>query len=102
MGGDVDGATSAYVKDTQVVKPTDMIAIADVRGPKIVQYGANIDPTPDPAGIYSQLVTIRAGLPSVGSFLICNELLNDSACFVHLFSIVFMLDCKARNNKLQW
>jgi len=57
MGGDVDPGT--YITDTAVRKPSDMIAIADVRDPKIVAYGANLDPTPDPAGVYSQLVSNR-------------------------------------------
>jgi len=57
MGGDVDPGT--YIRDTQIRRPSDMIAIADVRDPKIVAYGANLDPTIDPAGVYSQLVSNR-------------------------------------------
>jgi len=57
MGGDVE--PGQYVKDTQIRKPSEMIVIADVRDPKIVAYGANLDPTPDPAGVYSQLVSNR-------------------------------------------
>jgi prepilin-type N-terminal cleavage/methylation domain-containing protein len=59
MGADVDGPLITYVSDSRVRKPSDMIAIADVRDPKIVDYGANLDPTPDPAGVYSQLVSNR-------------------------------------------
>jgi prepilin-type N-terminal cleavage/methylation domain-containing protein/prepilin-type processing-associated H-X9-DG protein len=56
MGGDID---TWYVKESQIKKPSDMIAIADVRDPKIVAYGANLDPTPDPTGDYSQLISNR-------------------------------------------
>ncbi len=59
MGGDVDGPLTTYVSEARIKKPTDMIAIADVRDPKIVSYGANLDPTVDPSGIYSQLISSR-------------------------------------------
>lgn len=50
MGGDVDGGVGAkwYVKDIQVSRPTDMVAIGDIPGPKLsalITFGANIDPT---------------------------------------------------------
>jgi prepilin-type processing-associated H-X9-DG protein len=56
MGGDVD---TWCVKESQIKKPSDMIAIADVRDPKFATYGANLDPTPDPVGVYSQLPSNR-------------------------------------------
>ena len=63
MGGDVDpspsGGWNTYVSDSRVRKPSDMIAIADVRDPKTVNYGANLDPTPDTTGVYSQLPSNR-------------------------------------------
>jgi prepilin-type processing-associated H-X9-DG protein len=36
-----------------------LIAIADIRDPKSVDFAANIDPMPDPNGVYSQLPSIR-------------------------------------------
>ena len=59
MGGDVDPGT--YVSDSKVIKPSDMIAIADVTDPKIgalVNYGANLDPTDNSFG-HSQLPSNR-------------------------------------------
>jgi prepilin-type N-terminal cleavage/methylation domain-containing protein len=61
MGGDVDGPIVAYVKDSQIKKPSDMIAIADVPGPKIqalILYGANLDPMDNTFG-HSQLPSNR-------------------------------------------
>jgi len=63
MGADVDplttGGNNTYVSDARVKRPADMIAIADVRDPKIVSYGANLDPTIDGSGVYSQLPSNR-------------------------------------------
>ncbi len=59
MGGDID---TWYVKESQIKRPSEMIAIADIRDPKLsgaISFGANIDPTPDPAGLYSQLPSNR-------------------------------------------
>jgi|ERR1022692_2865158 prepilin-type N-terminal cleavage/methylation domain-containing protein len=64
MGGDVDplgGGFNTYVKDTQIKKPSDMIAISDVTDPKnaaLISYGANLDPTDNSAG-HSQLPSSR-------------------------------------------
>lgn len=61
MGGDVDVPLSSYVKDAQVKRPSDMIAIADVPGPKIaalIDFGANIDPLDNTFG-HSQLPSNR-------------------------------------------
>jgi len=61
MGGDVDSGFNAYVKDTQVVKPSEMIAIADLPGPKIqalIAFGANLDPTDGSFG-HSELPSNR-------------------------------------------
>jgi len=63
MGGDVDPASptgnNTYVSESRIRKPTEMIAIADVRDPQIVSYGANLDPTVQANGIYSQLISNR-------------------------------------------
>jgi prepilin-type N-terminal cleavage/methylation domain-containing protein/prepilin-type processing-associated H-X9-DG protein len=48
MGGDVDSGVRAYVKESQIRRPSEMIAIADCPGTKIqglIDFGANIDPT---------------------------------------------------------
>ena len=62
MGGDVDsGSRSAYVKDSQIVKPSEMIVVADVPGPKnasVISFGANLDPTDNSLG-HSQLPSNR-------------------------------------------
>ena len=50
MGGDVDSGLNTYVKDAQVKRPSDMIAIGDTPGPKIravINFDANMDPTDD-------------------------------------------------------
>jgi len=47
LGGDVDSGFNAYVKDSQVRKPSEMIAIGDVPGTKnqaVIDFGANMDP----------------------------------------------------------
>jgi hypothetical protein len=59
MGGDVDPGT--YVAESKIKKPSDMIAIADVPGPKIqalILYGANLDPMDNTFG-HSQLPSNR-------------------------------------------
>ncbi len=63
MGGDVDSGpnSNTYVKDTQVRKPSEMIAIADLPGPKIqslITFGANLDPT-DATYAHSELPSNR-------------------------------------------
>lgn len=61
MGGDVDSGVNAYVKDAQVRKPSEMIAIADLPGPKnpgVINFGANLDPTDGTYG-HSQLPSNR-------------------------------------------
>jgi prepilin-type N-terminal cleavage/methylation domain-containing protein/prepilin-type processing-associated H-X9-DG protein len=61
MGGDVDSGVNAYVKDTQIRKPTEMIAIADLPAPKnpgLINFGANLDPTDGTFG-HSQLPSNR-------------------------------------------
>jgi prepilin-type N-terminal cleavage/methylation domain-containing protein len=61
MGGDVDGALNTYVKESQIKKPSDMIAIGDLPGPKsqaLINYGANLDPTDNTSG-HSQLPSNR-------------------------------------------
>ena len=61
MGGDVDGALNTYVKDSKIKKPSDMIAIADVPGPKLqanIDFGANVDPADGSFG-HSQLPSNR-------------------------------------------
>lgn len=53
MGGDVDSGLNTYVKDTQIKRPSDMIAIGDLPGPKIqalIAFGANMDPTDNSFG----------------------------------------------------
>jgi len=60
MGGDVDGSLVTYVSEARVRKPSDMIAIADVSDLlKLADYGANLDPTLQGNGIYSQLISNR-------------------------------------------
>jgi prepilin-type N-terminal cleavage/methylation domain-containing protein/prepilin-type processing-associated H-X9-DG protein len=60
MGGDVDGPLVTYVSEARVKKPSDMIAIADVSDLlKLADYGANLDPTFQGNGIYSQLISNR-------------------------------------------
>ena len=61
MGGDVDIPINAYVKEAQIKKPSDMIAIADLPGPKnpaLIDWGANLDPR-DGVGGHSQLPSNR-------------------------------------------
>ena len=61
MGSDVDVAPSFYIKDSKIRKPSDMIAIADVPGPKnaaVIDYGANLDPTDNSYG-HTQLPSNR-------------------------------------------
>jgi prepilin-type N-terminal cleavage/methylation domain-containing protein len=62
MGADVDiGPNNTYIKDSQVRKPSDMIAIGDVPGPKLaslISFGANLDPTDNSFG-HSQLPSNR-------------------------------------------
>jgi len=57
LGGDVDGQFyRGIVKDTMVRKPSEMIAIADVRGSEIaslLNFSANLDPT-DPNFGYTE------------------------------------------------
>ena len=62
-GGDVDGGpnSNAYVKDTQVRKPSDFIVIGDTRGFKIqaaIDFGANLDPA-DNTFVHPQLPSNR-------------------------------------------
>ena len=63
-GGDVDGGPgglNAYVKDTQVRKPSDFIVIGDTRGFKIqaaIDFGANLDPA-DNTFVHPQLPSNR-------------------------------------------
>ncbi len=66
IGGDVDPGT--YVKESQIRKPVDMIVIADVRDPNVVQYGANLDPLFDNTGLYSQLPSNRHNYRTVVLF----------------------------------
>jgi prepilin-type N-terminal cleavage/methylation domain-containing protein/prepilin-type processing-associated H-X9-DG protein len=51
LGGDIDGgAFRGAVKDAQVLKPSDMIMLADVPSvlnPALISYNANVDPTDD-------------------------------------------------------
>lgn len=61
MGGDVDSGVNAYVKDSQVRRPTEMIALGDLPGPKsqaVINFGANLDPTDNSYG-HSQLPSNR-------------------------------------------
>ena len=63
MGGDVDAGPGAntYVKDSRIKKPSEMIAIGDLPGPKnqsLINFGANLDPTDNTAG-HSQLPSNR-------------------------------------------
>lgn len=61
LGGDVDAGLNSYVKDSQVKKPSDMIAIGDLPGPKnasLIDFGANLDPTDGTYG-HSQLPSNR-------------------------------------------
>ena len=61
MGGDVDVPVNSYVKDTSVKRPSDMIAIGDLPGPKVaalIDFGANMDPTDNSAG-HAQLPSNR-------------------------------------------
>jgi prepilin-type N-terminal cleavage/methylation domain-containing protein len=63
MGGDVDGGPGAntYIKESQVKRPSEMIAIADLPGPKPqanINYGANLDPTDGSFG-HSELPSNR-------------------------------------------
>jgi prepilin-type N-terminal cleavage/methylation domain-containing protein len=54
LGGDVDGGFyKGAVKDTDIVKPTEMIMIADVKGDQnaaLINFGANLDPTDNTSG----------------------------------------------------
>ncbi len=49
LGGDVDGSFSyGKIKDTMVLKPSEMIEVADVRGAEnagLLNFSANLDPT---------------------------------------------------------
>jgi len=49
LGGDVDGPSSfGRIKDSMILKPSDMIEVADVRGaepPGVLNFSANLDPT---------------------------------------------------------
>jgi len=61
MGGDVDVPINAYVKESQIKRPSDMIAITDVPGPKnpaFIDWGANVDPTDGSFG-HTQLPSNR-------------------------------------------
>ena len=61
MGGDVEIPGSAYVAESQIKRPSDMIAIGDVPGPKIqplISFGANLDPLDTTFG-HSQLPSNR-------------------------------------------
>ncbi|MEI9865534.1 MAG: DUF1559 domain-containing protein [Limisphaerales bacterium] len=60
VGADVD--PGIYISDSQIARPSEMIAIADVRDQKSqlqISYSANVDPLPDPSGLYSQLPSNR-------------------------------------------
>jgi prepilin-type N-terminal cleavage/methylation domain-containing protein len=54
LGGDVDGPMNrGPVKDSDVVRPTEMIMVADVRAqedPALIRAGADVDPTDDMFG----------------------------------------------------
>jgi prepilin-type N-terminal cleavage/methylation domain-containing protein len=54
LGGDVDGGFyHGAVKDSMVNKPSNMIAIADVKGAEnaaLISFGANLDPTSTDSG----------------------------------------------------
>jgi prepilin-type N-terminal cleavage/methylation domain-containing protein/prepilin-type processing-associated H-X9-DG protein len=54
LGGDVDGGFyKGPVKDSTVVRPTDMIMLADVKAqqnPGMISFDANLDPTDNSAG----------------------------------------------------
>ncbi len=72
-GGDVDGALNTYIKDTAIKNPSAFIVLADVRDPKkagSINYGANLDPTIDGGGVYSQLISNRH---SYNSNLLCGD-----------------------------
>ena len=61
MGADVDSGFNAYVKESQILKPSEMIAIADLPGPKsaaVIGFGANLDPTDNTYG-HTQLPSNR-------------------------------------------
>jgi prepilin-type N-terminal cleavage/methylation domain-containing protein/prepilin-type processing-associated H-X9-DG protein len=61
MGADVDSGFNVYVKESQILKPSEMIAIADLPGPKnqaLINFGANLDPTDNTYG-HSQLPSNR-------------------------------------------
>ena len=61
MGADVDSGFNVYIKDSRVRQPSDMIAIADLPGPKSpsgIDFGANLDPT-DNSTTHSQLPSNR-------------------------------------------
>lgn len=61
MGADVDSGFNVYVKESQILKPSEMIAIGDLPGPKIpamINFGANLDPTDNSYG-HSQLPSNR-------------------------------------------
>ena len=61
MGADVDSGFNVYVSDTQIRRPSEMIAIGDLPGPKIaalIGFGANLDPTDGSFG-HSQLPSNR-------------------------------------------
>ncbi len=49
LGGDVDGSFSyGKIKDSMILKPSDMIEVADVRGAEnaaLLNFSANLDPT---------------------------------------------------------
>lgn len=50
LGGDVDGWAYTPIKDTMVKRPSEMIAIGDVKAagienPNLIAFGANLDPT---------------------------------------------------------
>jgi prepilin-type N-terminal cleavage/methylation domain-containing protein/prepilin-type processing-associated H-X9-DG protein len=57
LGGDVDGSLArGVVRDTTVLRPTEMIMLADVRAqenPMMISFDANLDPT-DNSGGHSQ------------------------------------------------
>lgn len=61
MGADVDSGLNVYVKESQILKPSEMIAIGDLPGPKsqaLINFGANLDPTDNTFG-HSQLPSNR-------------------------------------------
>lgn len=65
LGGDVDGTFGVPpygpVKDSKIRKPSEMIALADVRGAEnagLLDFSANLDPT-DPAFGHTQWVSNR-------------------------------------------